>query len=90
VEGVAHGDDAGGQRDRVAAEAVGVAGAVVALVDGADERRDVGQQRDAPQQRGADGGVLLDLLELAGGEAPRLGQQLGADADLADSCRRAV
>ena len=84
MQGVADGDDPGGERDRVAAEAVRVAGAVVALVDGADERRDVVQQRDALQERGADRGVLLDLLELRGREASRLGEDLGANADLAD------
>ena len=39
VVGVADGDDAGAERDVVAGEAVGVAGAVEALVRGADERR---------------------------------------------------
>jgi hypothetical protein len=68
----------------MALEAVRVAAAVVALVYGADERRDVGEQRDAPQQRVADGGVLLDLLELVGGEPAGLGEDVGADADLAD------
>ena len=71
VQRVADGDDPGGQRDRVAAQAVGVAGAVVALVDRTHQRGDAGQQRDPGQQRRADRRVLLDLLELVRASAAR-------------------
>ncbi len=45
VEGVADGDDPRAERDRLAAEAVGVAAAVPALVAGAHDRRDRRERR---------------------------------------------
>ena len=44
VEGVAGADDPGLDRDRLAGEAVGVAGAVPALVAGADDRADLAEE----------------------------------------------
>ena len=44
VPGVAAGDDARFERDRVAGESVGVAGSVPALVVGADDQTDVAHE----------------------------------------------
>jgi hypothetical protein len=84
VPRVADGDDPGLKRDLGAGEAVPIAVPVPALVDSTYERRDLCQQRDTRQQRGADRRVLVDLLVLGLRELARLGEQLVADADLAD------
>ena len=72
VVGIGERDDAGTQRDGLAAQAIGVAGAVPALVVVADDRREVARQSQRVADALADLGVLAHDAELVVGERPRL------------------
>jgi hypothetical protein len=83
VECVRDGDHARADRDVVAGEAVGVAGAVDALVVMADDRGQLAvAERD--HHRGAVSRVALDQRELGVGQVARLGQDRPRHVDLAD------
>ena len=84
VKGVGDGQDAGGQRDLLAFEAVGIPAAVVALVVMADHLRDVPQKPDGPHYIFADDGVGLDQLELFIRQPAGLVEHGVADADFPD------
>ena len=84
VVGVAGEDDARGDRDRGAGEAVGVAAAVPALVLVAHDRREVPELRGAPQDPLADHGVLGHHAPLGVGQRPGLVEDLVRDRELAD------
>ncbi len=85
VVGVAGGDDPRQRRDLLAAEPVGVARAVVALVAGADDLADLAEQAaDAVQEPLALDRVALDDLELLGRERAGLVDDLVRDSELAD------
>ncbi len=84
VVGVAGEEDAGAERDRLAGEAVGVAAAVPALVGGADDRPDRGEELDRPDDPLADDRVLLDLVPLLVGQRAGLVEGPARDGELAD------
>jgi hypothetical protein len=84
VPHVGHGHDAGGQRDLLPGEAVGIAAPLVALVVLADHRQGVAQRRGPPDDVGPDDRVLLDPGPLLVGEGAGLVQHVVGDADLAD------
>ena len=85
VEGVAGGDDAGGDRDRLAGQAVGIAAAVPALVRGADDDADAGEQAaDLLQHPLALDGVGLHDRPLLVVERAGLVDDLVGHGDLAD------
>ena len=84
VERVAHGDHPGAERDRRAAEAVGVAAAVPPLVARADERHQVGEVGDGLEDARADVRVLLHARHLLGAQRAGLAEDRLGDADLAD------
>ena len=78
-------DDARAERDRLAGEALRVAGPVPALVVVAHAGERVGREAvDARDDAVADVGVALHLAPLVRREAAGLQQDLVADADLAD------
>ena len=77
-------DDLREDRDFVAAQAVGIAAAVEALVVVPDDLADEPQRTQLAAQPVADHGVLLHQLELFARERRRLEQQGVRDADLAD------
>src|SRR5689334_19947407 len=84
IEGVDDPDDPGAERDRIAAQAVGVAAAIPALVVVADdrpERRAPGEGQADPL---ADDRVAPHLGPLPVGQRAGLGQDRVADPDLAD------
>lgn len=83
MEGVAGGDHHRPARDLLAAETVGVAAAVEALVRGADQWRNRGEEGDPVQHPGGDRGVLVYPLALGEAQRPRL-LQLAGCADLVD------
>ena len=82
-------EDAGEQRDLLADEAVGVAGAVVPLVVVADERALGGELVDVLEDLLALGRVLVHEDPLLARELLRLQQDGVADADLADVVEKA-
>ena len=84
VEGVGERDDAGAERDALALQAVGIAGAVPALVVVADDGREVARHAQRVADALADLGVLAHDPELVLGQRPGLVQDVLGDADLAD------
>ena len=82
--GVAGGDDAGFERDLVAGEAVGVAGAVVVFVVVADAGGGVAQARQGFEDGGADFGVSTQRLALVRVERVGAVKDLVGDRELAD------
>ena len=92
VVGVADGDDARRQGYRLARDAVGVTGAVPALVRGADDVADPAQRRGGGEDALADERVLADECPFVLGERARLAQDLVGHGDLADvvELRRAL
>jgi len=83
-ERVAGEQDASGERDLVAGEAIRVAGPVEALVLVADDRRRLGQQRQAAQHPFADEGVLAQHGALLVAQLARVRHQHRGYADRAD------
>ena len=85
VEAIGDGDDAGQQRDALAAQAVGVAAAVEALVVVADGGQDVAVADDRRQDALADHGMLADHSQISSADsAVGLVQDPLGQADLAD------
>jgi hypothetical protein len=79
------GDDPGGERDRLADQAVGVAGAVDALVGGAHDLADVAQvAADAVEHALADDRVLAHDHPLVVGQRAGLVEDLLRGGELAD------
>ena len=89
VVAVGHGEDPGEERDRLALEPLGVALAVELLVVVEHAGQEVGDRLQAGEDAVADLDVLVDVLELLGGERPALAQDGVADADLADVVEQA-
>jgi hypothetical protein len=87
VPHVGHGHDAGGQGDLLPGQAVGVAGAVVALVVLADHGQGVAERRGPPDDVGADDRVLLDPGPLLVAEGPGLFSTWSGMPTLPTSCR---
>ena len=87
--GVADSDDAGAERG-AAAQPVGVAVSVPALLGGADERRQRGERRGRPEDALADDRVLAHEAALAGVEPPRLWRMASGRAILPMSCSSAA
>src|SRR5207248_297129 len=81
---IANEDDPRLERDVLAGEAVGVARAVPTLVAVADDRPDGLQPVDRSDDPLAELRVRLDDLPLGGSQAPRLGEHVARDTDLAD------
>ena len=77
-------DDARAERDVLAGQAVGIAGAVPALVVRADQRHDRIRERHVRDDLGADARMRLDAGELLGGERPRLREDVLGHGQLAD------
>jgi hypothetical protein len=89
VEGVDDGEVAGDLRDLGLGEVIGIAGPVHLLVVVADEIEDgVFLDVEFDHAGVAGHGVLLDDLELLGGEPARLLEDLGGDVELADVMQR--
>src|SRR5262249_31643293 len=84
VERIADVHDARLERDLAAADAVRVPLAVPALVRRAYDRPNVGETIDRREDPRAEHRMLPDELELRVGQRPRLPEDLGRDADLAD------
>src|SRR3954462_1898904 len=84
VERVADQDDPRLVRDLLAGLAVGVAGAVPALVAAPDDGANLGEPLDRLEDPLAELGVHLDDRALLGRERARLEQDAGRDPDLAD------
>src|SRR6266576_129103 len=83
-ERVGDGDDAGEQRNLVAAQTVGIACAVNPLVVVADGRKQLVGTRQGSQDLLADDGVTLHLTELSRIEAAILGEYANRDTQGAD------
>src|SRR6185503_20373489 len=84
VERVAHEDDPGLDRNLLAGLAVGIAGAVPALMAPADDRPHLRETLDRREDPLAELGVRLDHAPLLRRQRPRLEQDARRDADLAD------
>jgi hypothetical protein len=84
VVGVAGEDDAAAERDLLAGEPVGVAGAVEALVLVADDARHAAHAGDGAQDALADDRVLAHDVPLLAGQRARLVQDPVGHPDLAD------
>lgn len=87
IVGVSDGDDARVDRNGIALDAVGIAGAVVALMMPARADLELWEFGDIVEDVVADDGVLLDDRVLFICEARRLAQDGLWDADLPMSCR---
>ncbi len=83
-EGIRGSDDVRLDRDRVAGELLGVAGAIEALVVRGDDRHEVAQGLDGREDGAADRRVRAHEHPLVGGERPGLIQDRVGHADLAD------
>ena len=77
-------DDPRAERDVLADQAVGIAGAVPALVVRADQRDDRIRERHVRDDLGADARMRLDAGELLGGERARLREDVLRHGQLAD------
>src|SRR5207247_803578 len=84
VEHVGGAEDAGADRDLLPAQAVWVARAIPSLMVVAHCRDDVAKVCERREDLGPDDDVLLDVLELFGGERTLLVQDRFARSDLAD------
>ena len=84
VEGVGAEDDPADQRDLWAAEAVGIAVTVPALLRGAHPGRDLPELVDGAQDALADDRVVPDQPPLGCRRLRRLLEQCGRESDLAD------
>src|SRR5206468_12085605 len=83
VEHFGGADDAGAYRDLLAAQPVRVARPIPPLVVVAHCRDDVAKVRERREDLGPDDDVLLDVLELVGGQRTLLVQDRFARPDLA-------
>ena len=89
VEAIGDRQDARQQRDRIALEPFRVPAAVVAFMVVEHTGQQVGDRVEAGQDAVADDRVLLDVFELVIRERPALGEDVIADADLADVVQQA-
>ncbi len=83
-ECVAHRDHTTGERNRVAAQAIRIAGTVPSLVMGTDDRGRHGHRRERLEQLGSDHRVAVQQRLIVGGQRPRAQDHVVGQADHPD------